>query len=67
MAIIFQVVAPFSGYIMLTDNQNEVMIKADDSFKNAKIYISNVIPKESILHPSDDDYIENMVRNYIIS
>ncbi|CAG2196998.1 unnamed protein product [Mytilus edulis] len=55
-----EVVAPFSGYIMLTDNRNEVMIKADDSFKNAKIYISNVIPKESILHPSDDDYIQNM-------
>ncbi|CAC5409209.1 unnamed protein product [Mytilus coruscus] len=55
------VVAPFSGYIMLTDNPNEVLIKADESLKNTEIYITNVDPKDTILHPSDENYIEHMI------
>ncbi|VDI41391.1 Hypothetical predicted protein [Mytilus galloprovincialis] len=55
------VVAPFSGDIMLTDSPNEVVIKTDDSFKNAEVYITNVNPKDTILHPSDENYIEHTI------
>lgn len=46
---------------MLTDSPNEVVIKTDDSFKNAEVYITNVNPKDTILHPSDENYIEHTV------
>lgn len=61
---LFQVVAPFSGYIMLTDNPNEVVIKTVGSLSDVEIFITNVNPKETILKSTDENYIEDLVIQY---
>ncbi|XP_052090897.1 uncharacterized protein LOC127727822 [Mytilus californianus] len=57
-----RIVAPFAGYMMLTDRPNEILIKTTGgSLKDMEVYITNISPKSTILHPNDDNYIENSI------
>lgn len=47
---------------MLSDNENEVKINTSGGFvKNIVITIRNIQPNNTILHPSDELYIEKRV------
>ena len=49
---------------MLSDRPNEVIIKTTGgSLKGIDVYVTNVQPIDTILHPTDEDYIENLVSN----
>jgi len=51
---------------MLSDRPNEVIIKATGgSLKDIDVYITNVQPIDTILHPTDENYIENLVSLFI--
>ncbi|XP_052083601.1 uncharacterized protein LOC127720901 [Mytilus californianus] len=56
------VVAPFPGLVMLSDNDNEVVIETSGGFlRNIEITIRNIQPNSNILHPSDELFIEQQV------
>ncbi|CAG2211662.1 unnamed protein product [Mytilus edulis] len=56
------VVAPFPGLVMLSDNDNEVVIETAGGFlRNIEMTIRNIEPNSNILHPSDELYIEQPV------
>ena len=47
---------------MLSDRPNEVIIKTTGgSLKDIDVYITNVQPRDTILLPTDDNYIDNLV------
>jgi hypothetical protein len=47
---------------MLSDRPNEVIIKTTGgSLKDIDVYITNVQPMDTILLPTDDNYIDNLV------
>ncbi|CAG2251005.1 unnamed protein product [Mytilus edulis] len=53
------VVAPFPGIVYKGDNPDEVIIEANTAaLKDIKIYVNNVNVNTTILHPSDEIYIE---------
>ncbi|VDI24688.1 Hypothetical predicted protein, partial [Mytilus galloprovincialis] len=53
------VVAPFPGIVYKGDNPDEVIIEANTAaLKDIKIYVNNVNVNTTILHPSDELYIE---------
>ena len=58
-----QVVAPFGGSIMLTDNDNEVMIiNSGELPPGSELIITNIVPDGEIQHPTEDElYVERMV------
>ncbi|VDI70196.1 Hypothetical predicted protein [Mytilus galloprovincialis] len=57
-----RIVAPFAGYVMLTDRPNEILIKTTGgSLKDMEVYITNISPMSTILHPNDENYIENSI------
>ncbi|CAC5401161.1 unnamed protein product [Mytilus coruscus] len=57
-----EVIAPFSGFARLSDNENEVIIKATGGFvRDIDIVIRNIKPNSNILHPDDELYIEQRV------
>ncbi|CAG2200472.1 unnamed protein product [Mytilus edulis] len=65
------VVAPFPGIVYKGDNPDEVIIEANTAALNdIKIYVNGVKVNTSILHPSDELYIENRVvildRNHLL-
>lgn len=56
-------VAPFPGIVYKGDNPDEVIIEANTAaLKDIKIYVNNVNVNTTILHPSDELYIEYRVR-----
>ncbi|XP_071145135.1 uncharacterized protein [Mytilus edulis] len=56
------IVAPFSGFAMLSDNKNEVIIKATGGFvRDIEIVIKNIKPYTDILHPKNALYIRHRV------
>ncbi|CAG2216212.1 unnamed protein product [Mytilus edulis] len=56
------VVAPFAGLLMLGNSSNEIVIQTDEgSIRDTTIIITNVKPNGTILHPSDNLYIEKRV------
>ena len=57
--------APFSGYVMLTENNNEVkLVNMSEMITGTEIIISNVQPLDSINLPSDAYYFRKKVFIY---
>ena len=57
-----QLVAPFPGIVYKGDNPDEVIIEANTAaLKDIKIYINGVTVNKTILHKTDQLYIENRV------
>ena len=57
--------APFSGYVMLTENNNEVKLaNMSEMITGTEVIISNVQPLDGINLPSDAYYFRKKVFIY---
>jgi hypothetical protein len=68
ICICVQVIAPFSGKVILSDKPNEIIMQECGELPpGSELVITNVQPEQDILHPDDPAYDDKRVCVLIIS